>query len=152
MMNNSKFVYVSYIKSTPEKLWQALTSAQSIQQYWAGMRAESNWGVGSPWAMKFPDGRLADTGDIIESRPPEKLVINWRNEFNPELKEEGFSRCIFALDQLEGVVKLTVTHQIEVPNSKFIEAVSGGWPFVISNLKSLLEIGEVVLKDTSRHK
>ena len=146
----SKFVYVSYIKTTPEKLWQALTTPQSIKQYWAGMYAETDWKVGSAWTMKFPDGRVADAGEIVEFSPPQRMVIKWRNEWKPEMKEEGFSRCTFDLEETDGAVKLTVTHGIDVLNSKFIEAVSGGWPFILSNLKSLLETGNVVLKETTR--
>jgi len=147
----SQFVYVSYIKTTPEKLWQALTTPRFIKQYWAGVDTASDWKVGSAWTMKFPEGRVADTGTIVEFRPPERMVIKWRNEWNPEMKEEGFSRCTFDLEKAEGAVKLTVTHGIDIVNSTFIEAVSGGWPLVLSNLKSLLETGDVVLKETARH-
>lgn len=141
----SKYVYVSYIKTTPEKLWMALTTSEFIKQYWAGMDIKSEWKAGSPWTLSFTDGRVADTGEIVEFSPSKRMIIKWRNEWKPELKEEGFSRCTFDLEQVEGGVKLTVTHENDVQNSKFIEAVSGGWPFVISNLKSLLETGSVVL-------
>jgi uncharacterized protein YndB with AHSA1/START domain len=147
----SKFVYVIYIKTTPEKLWQALTTPQIIKQYWAGMNTESDWKVRSAWAMKFPDGRVADAGEIVEFSPPSRMVFNWRNEWKPEMKEEGYSRCTFDLEQIDGAVKLSITHGIDVLNSKFIEGVSGGWPFCLSNLKSLLETGNVVLKETTRH-
>jgi uncharacterized protein YndB with AHSA1/START domain len=148
---NSRFVYVTYIRTTREMLWQALTTPELITQYWAGMRAESDWKKGSAWTLKFPDGRVADTGELVELSPPSRMAIKWRNEWKPEMKEEGYSRCTFDSEEVDGAVRLSVTHTIDVPNSKFIEAVSGGWPFCLSNLKSLLETGAVVLKDTSRH-
>lgn len=147
----SKFEYVSYIKTTPEKLWKTLTTSDLIKRYWFGMDIESEWKTTAPWVMKFPDGRVADRGEIVEFNVSKILVIRWRNEWNPEMKEEGYSRCVFDLEQVDGGVKLTVTHGIEVPNSKFIGSVSVGWPMVLSNLKSLLETGDVVLKDPPGH-
>lgn len=143
----SKFVYVSYIKTTPEKLWQALTKPEFIKQYWFGMDVKCDWKVGSSWSLNFEDGRVADTGEIVEFDPPKRLAIKWRNEWKPEMKEEGISSCTFDLEPMDNVVKLTVTHGMDMPNSKFIEAVSGGWPFILSNLKSLLETGEVAVKE-----
>ncbi len=147
----SQFVYVSYIKTTPEKLWDALTSPRLMKQYWIGMDTESDWKLGSAWTMKFPDGRVADTGEIVEFTPLKRMAIKWRNEWQPEMKEEGFSHCAFDLEQVGGVVKQTVTHGIDVLNSRFIESVSGAWPVCLSNLKSLLETGDVILKENPRH-
>jgi len=81
----------------------------------------------------------------VETDLPRWLVLKWRNEFRPELAAEGYARCSFELEALERAVKLTINHSIERANSKFIEAVSGGWPRILSNLKSLLETGEIVL-------
>jgi uncharacterized protein YndB with AHSA1/START domain len=148
----SKFVYVSYIKTTPEKLWHELVTPHSIKRWWGGgVNIKSDWTVGSSWAMSYEDGRAADAGEILQSNPLNRLVIKWRNEFNPEMKAEGFSRCTFELEPIDGAVKLTITHEMDVANSKFIEAVSGGWPLVLSNLKSLLETGEVVLKEKTNN-
>ncbi len=146
-MSKSTFVYVTYIRTTPEKLWSALTGAEFMQQYWFGTRWETDWKPGSPWRMIYPDGRITDSGEILESDPPRRLVLKWRNEFRPELKAEGYARCVYELEALGEAVKLTITHSIDVPGAKLIEAVSGGWPKIISNLKSLLETGELVLKD-----
>lgn len=140
------FVYVTYIRTTPERLWTALTTAEFMTQYWMGVHAESDWTVGSAWKLIFADGRIADTGEIVEADRPKRLVIKWRNEFRPELKAEGYSRCTMELEPVEGAVKLTITHEMDLPGSKFIEAVSNGWPHILSNLKSLLETGEVALK------
>jgi uncharacterized protein YndB with AHSA1/START domain len=95
--------------------------------------------------MMFPDGRVADTGEILESTPPKRLVIRWQNEFRPELKAEGPSLCVMEIELAGDVSKLTITHSIEKEDSNFIRAVSGGWPRILSNLKSLLETGYVVL-------
>jgi uncharacterized protein YndB with AHSA1/START domain len=140
----STFVYVTFIRTTPERLWTALTDPQFTRQYWFGVHADSDWKAGSPWQLVFADGRVADTGEIVEADPPRRLVIKWRNEFRPELKAEGYSRCTMDLEPLSGVVKLTITHVMDQPESKLIEAVSGGWPHILSNLKTLLETGEVL--------
>jgi uncharacterized protein YndB with AHSA1/START domain len=144
-MNRSSFVYVTFIRTTPERLWMALTDRQFIEKYWYGMHVETDWKPGSSWRLVFADGRLADAGEILEVDPPKRLAIKWRNEWKPELQAEGFSRCVFELEPQGAAVKLTVTHSLERPDSKLIEAVSGGWPQILSNLKSLLETGEVVI-------
>ena len=153
-MAKPKFVYVTYIRSTPEKLWAALTDSRIIAKYWFGITAECEWKPGSSWALKFADGRIADTGEILEADPPRRLVIRWRNEFKPELKAEGYSRCTMQIEMADDypdfggkAVKLTIHHEIEGEGgAKFIEAVSGGWPKILSNLKSLLETGTVTFE------
>jgi len=146
-MARSTFVYVSYIRTTPEKLWSALTDAEFIQQYWFGMRAECRWTPGSPWKLVAPGGQVFDAGEILEADPPRRLVIRWKHRNKPELEAEGDSRCTMELEPSGGDVKLSITHTIERESSKLIEAVSGGWPKVVSNLKSLLETGTAVLPD-----
>ena len=150
-MSKPKFVYVTYIRATPEKVWEALTDPQMIRKYWFGITAECDWKPGSPWRLKFEDGRTADTGEILESDPPRRLVIRWRNEFKPELKAAGYSRCTMEIEMADyypnfggKAVKLTITHEAEAEQgAPLIEAVSGGWPKVLSNLKSLLETGDI---------
>jgi len=142
----SKFVYVTFIRTTPEKLWSALTSPDAMKEYWFNMTQDSDWKVGSPWRMLFSDGRVADAGHILEADPPRRLVIHWLNEFRPELKAEGPARCTYELEQVSEAVKLTITHTTEFKDSQLIVAVSGGWPRILSNLKSWLETGEVLLK------
>ncbi len=142
--DQSRYVYVTFIRTTPDALWTALTSEAFNRQYWFGMHQESDWTPGSPWRLVFTDGRAADTGEILESDPPRRLVIKWRNEFRPELKDEGYARCVMELEPVDGTVKLTITHTMDRPQSKVIEAVSGGWPRILSNLKSLLETGTPV--------
>ena len=93
------------------------------------------------------DGHVFDAGDIIEAEPPRRLVIGWQNQAKPELKAEGESRCTMELEPSGTALKLSITHTIEREPSKFIAAVSGGWPKVISNLKSPLETGSTALQE-----
>ena len=137
----SSFVYVTYIRTTPEELWAALTTPEFMKKYWFGMNFETDWNVGSPWKLVFPDGRVADTGEIVEIERPRRLVLRWRNEFRSDLQEEGYARCVIEIEPAGEVVKLTITHDIEKPDSKLIGAVSVGWPKILSSLKTLLETG-----------
>ena len=146
-MAKSQFVYVTYIRTTPEKLWSALTDAEFMKQYWFGCNCESRWTAGSSWKIAYPDGRITDVGEIVEAEPPRRLVIRWRHQDKPELKAEGDSLCALELERTGTAVKLSIIHTIEREPSKFIEAVAGGWPKVISNLKSLLETGSTVLQE-----
>jgi uncharacterized protein YndB with AHSA1/START domain len=138
----SKFVYVTYIQTTPEKLWEALIKPEFTKQYWVGVSQISDWKVGSSWKLEFSDGRVADTGEVLEIDPPRHLVVSWQNEFRLDLKEEGHSRAAFDIERTGDLVKLTVTHEIDREGSKLIEAVSGGWPAILSGLKTLLETGK----------
>ena len=149
--NRSQFVYVTYIRTTPQKLWEALTDPQFIRQYWFNFDIESAWTKGAPWTMKSPDGTLTDAGEILEIDPPRRLVIRWQHEWKPELKAEGPARCTIELAPQGSAVKLTITHEIERPDSKFISAVSDGWPTILSNLKSLLETGQVAVESHPEH-
>ena len=137
----SSFVYVTYIRTTPQKLWQALTESEFTRQFWFGTSQECDWKVGSSWRIMIPDGRVADSGEVLEIEPYQRLVLSWRNEFT-ELREEGFSRMTYLLEEQGDMVKLTVMHEMDRPNSKFIEGVSGGWPIILASLKSLLETGQ----------
>ncbi len=145
-MARTTFVYVTYIRTTPEKLWSALTDAEFMKQYWLGNHCESRWTAGSSWKLLSPDGQVLDAGEIVEAEPPRRLVIRWQHQKRPELNAEGPSLCTIELEPSGAAVKLSIVHTIEREPSKLIEAVSGGWPKVISNLKSLLETGAAVLQ------
>jgi uncharacterized protein YndB with AHSA1/START domain len=145
--NRSRFVYVIFIRTTPEKLWEALTDPGFIPRYWFGVNIDCAWEQGSAWKMVYPDGRLTDSGEILEIDPPRRMVIRWQHELRPELKAEGPSRCTIELEPAGRAVKLTITHEIERPEAKLITAVAGGWPRILSNLKSLLETGEVAIAE-----
>jgi uncharacterized protein YndB with AHSA1/START domain len=144
-MTRSTFVYVTYIRTTPRELWSALTDGELMAQYWFGNRCESQWTTGSPWKLLSQDRVVLDAGEIVEADPPRRLVIRWHHQMRPELSAEGESRCTMELEPDGPAVKLSITHTIEREPSKLIGAVSAGWPKVLSNLKSLLETGSVVL-------
>jgi len=144
----SSFVYVTFIRTTAEKLWSALTDPEQMKEYWFGMHIKTEWKTGAEWQMVFPDGRVADTGEILDVERPKRIQLKWQNEFKPELKAEGFTVCTLEIEPVGAAVKLTVTHTIERAESKFMQAVSGGWPKILSNLKSLLETGQLVLTET----
>lgn len=146
-MPQSTFAYVTYIRATPEKLWHALTDADAMKQYWFGMRCESQWTAGASWALVSGDGVVFDDGEIVEAVPPRRLVIRWQHQTKPELKAEGPSLCTMELEPSSTAIKLTLTHTIERAPSKLIDAVSGGWPKILSNLKSLLETGAIALEE-----
>ena len=144
MADSRRFVYVTYIRTTPEKLWQALIDPEFTRRYWCDTRQESEWKPGASWRIMMPDGRVADSGEVLEIEPRRRLVLKWRNEFKPELRAEGYSRLTYELEQQGESVKLTIIHEIDKPDSKLIQAVSGGWPHILASLKSLLETGEAL--------
>jgi uncharacterized protein YndB with AHSA1/START domain len=149
-MAKSTFVYVTYIRTTPQKLWSALTDAECMKQYWLGVHCQSQWTAGSSWKLVYPDGRITDAGEIVEAEPPRRLVIRWQHEDRPQLKAEGESLCTMELGSSGPAVKLSITHTVEREPSNFIAAMSGAWPMVFSNLKSLLETGSIVLQNPYR--
>ena len=144
-MAESQFVYVTFIRTTPKELWQALLEPEFTRQYWVGTWQDCDWQPGASWKRMIPDGRLADSGEVLEIEPERKLVLSWRNEFT-EMREEGFSRLTYELEQQGESVKLTVLHEIDKPKSKLIDAVSNGWPHLLSSLKTLLETGESLVE------
>jgi uncharacterized protein YndB with AHSA1/START domain len=148
-MAESRFVYVTYIRTTPERLWRALIEPEFTRQYWAETWQESEWKPGASWRIMIPDGRVGDSGEIIEVDPQRRLVLSWRNEFKPELRAEGYSRLTYELEAQGESVKLTVIHEMEAPGSKLIEGVTDGWPMILASLKSLLETG-AALAETRR--
>lgn len=141
-MANSSFVYVTYIRTTAEKLWNALQDPEFTRKFWVETWQDCEWKVGSSWKIMIPDGRVADSGEILEIDPPKRLILSWRNEFQPALHEEGYSRLTYELEEQGTMVKLTVIHEMDKPGSKLIEAISSGWPMILASLKSLLETGE----------
>ena len=144
-MARSQFVYVTYIRTTPEKLWSALTDAEFMKQYWFGMHCESTFTAGASWKLVGETGEVWDAGEIVEADPPRRLVIRWTHQKKPELKAEGPSLCTMEITPESEAVKLSITHGVEHADSKLVEAVSGGWPKILSNLKSLLETGAGVM-------
>lgn len=147
-MTGSKFVYVTYIRTTAEKLWDALTQPEFTRQYWAETWQECQWTQGASWRLMIPDGRVGDSGAVVEIDRPRRLVLTWCNQFMPELRAEGDTRLTYELEQLGDEVKLTLTHESAVPNAKTIDAVSKGWPSLLASVKTLLETGKPLASTT----
>ena len=147
-MADSRFVYVTYIRTTPEKLWQALIDPEFTRRFWCETWQDCEWKPGASWRMMIPDGRVADSGEVLEIEPQRRLVLKWRNEFMPELRAEGYSRLTYELEQ-RASRSSSPSSMRWTPGSKLIEAVSGGWPMILASLKSLLETGES-LEETRR--
>jgi uncharacterized protein YndB with AHSA1/START domain len=148
-MAESKFAYVIYIRTTPEKLWQALIDPEFTRKYWVETVQESEWKKGSSWKLKTPDGRVADSGEVLEFDKPKRLSVTWQHQLSEETRNEGFSRLVYELAPEGSSMKLSLSHEIAVADSKLIEGVSGGWPMILSSLKSLLETGKA-LEETAR--
>jgi uncharacterized protein YndB with AHSA1/START domain len=142
-MDKPKFVYVSYISSTPEKVWNALTYPEVTRKYWGNHHNASDWKVGSRWEHRdFDDPKLVDiVGTVVESDYPRRLAVTWVRP-----KEEGdaqarTSKVTYEIEDFMGVVRLTVTH--DELDQEMYDSVSIGWPAVISALKTLLETGSI---------
>ena len=140
-MSKAKFVYVIYIRTTPEKIWQAITEGPITRQYWYYENV-TDWKPGSKWehtkADESREVRLA--GKVVEVNPPKKLVITWANpeDFG---KPEKHSRVTFVLEPVEKMVRLTVTHDELEAGSEMERGIMIGWPLVLSSMKSFLETG-----------
>jgi uncharacterized protein YndB with AHSA1/START domain len=139
-MSKPSFVYVTYIATTPEKLWQSLIDPDLIAQYWGGTRLVSDWQVGSKIDFVTAEGQITDTGVILECDPPRRLSYSW-HVLHEIAKGEPDSRVTFDLEPVDAVVKLTLTNDRFEPGSKVLAAVSSGWPMIVSCLKTLLETG-----------
>lgn len=140
-MAESRFVYVTYIRTTPEKLWRALLEPEFTRQFWCETWQDCEWKRGASWRLMTPDGRVGDVGEVLEIEPPRRLVLSWRNKLFAEMEAEGDSRLTYELEPQGESVKLTLIHEIDRPDSKLIGATSQGWPPILSSLKSLLETG-----------
>ena len=136
-----KFVYVIYIASTVEKVWQALTDPKLTEQFWFGYRLSSDWKVGSHYRVDQDGVPPFDKGIILECDPPKRLSYTWHPQ-HQDVLNEPHSRVTFELVPFESQVQLTVIHDEFETDSKVFERISGGWPRVLSSLKSLLETGQ----------
>ena len=144
-MAESRFLYVTYIRASAEKVWGALTDPAMNKVFWSGYHQESSWKVGADFAIVGPEGNAWDTGKVLAFDPPRHFQVTWLHQHDEAMKAEGESTCSFDLDALTPeMTKLTVTHTMAVAESKLIGAVSTGWPMIMSSLKSLLETGRAL--------
>jgi uncharacterized protein YndB with AHSA1/START domain/DNA-binding transcriptional ArsR family regulator len=156
-MANPEFVYTTYINTTPERLWQALTDPAFTSRYW-GVTFETNWKVGSAMTWEQGGVTIADPEQVVlEYEPHRRLAYSWHT-FTPEFAErygfddevlakmasEGRSKVTFEIEPVDDVVKLTVVHDDFDPGSTVVEQIREGWPRLLSDLKSLLEVGDVL--------
>jgi uncharacterized protein YndB with AHSA1/START domain len=138
-MSKPEFVYTTYIETTPEKLWHALTDGDFTERYWFGHRVTSDWKEGSTYRFAR-QGTPTIEGKVLISDPPKRLAYTW-DPCSTEAKRERISRVTFDLEPRGNAVKLTVTHDELDEGGKTFRDISGGWPMVIASLKSILEIG-----------
>ena len=136
-------VYVIYIASTPEKVWQALTSAQFTTQYFGGLAIDVEPRAGGAFFLRYPAGRVHMSGRMVEWDPPRRLSCTWLVEGMPEFRELPECLVTYDLEQVGGAVKLTVTeaHSWNVPDA-ILAGGRSGWPAILSSLKSVLETGK----------
>lgn len=140
-MESTEFTYTTYIRATPEKLWQALVDADITRRYWFGVRVESDWKLGSPVRLLAPDGTLWDHGVVLAYEPCRRLSYTWIT-LMPDLDGEPPTRLNMELEPVGPEVRLTLTHAGFEPGSRLLDSVREGWPALLSCLKSLLETGE----------
>jgi uncharacterized protein YndB with AHSA1/START domain len=140
-MDKPAFIYVTYIATTPEKLWEALTDGEFTRRYWGGRRIQSDWNTGSPVKHIRADGAIDWQGEILKSERPRLLSYTFHMQISDEHRGERASRVTFELQPLGSVVKLTLTHADFESGSATFETTRHGWPAIMSSLKSLLETG-----------
>lgn len=137
----TSFVYVTYIASTPEKVFEAITNPDVARRYW-GHENVSDWQPGSKWEhIRANDERTVElVGEVVEVSPPSRLVITWANA-SQATDPASYSRVTFEIEEYEEMVRLTVTHDELEAGSGMAKGISKGWPVVLSSLKSFLETG-----------
>ena len=135
------YVYVTYIYTTPQGVWDAITKPEFAKRYWLHYNVSPDWKPGSRWEHQHGDdsGKVLIDGTVLESNPPGRLVMTWTR---PDKSKEP-SRVTFDIaDYAPGLVCLTVTHDRLEHDQAMATSISGGWPKVLSNLKSMLETGK----------
>src|SRR5215472_6224624 len=142
MPGRPDFVYVTYIESTAERVWEALTQPEITAQYWGGARNLSDWQAGSSWRHQFADGSVHIAGTVSESVRPHRLVMTWGHA--DETSADGMSTVTFEIEPRDEIVRLTVTHDHLA--DAMLGDISKGWPAVLANLKSMLETGRVMTR------
>ena len=138
----TSFIYVTYIRSTPEKVFEAITRPEVARRYW-GHENVSDWKPGSGWQhVRANDARTVQlVGKVVEVAPPTRLVITWASPARAD-DPAAHSRVTFAIEEYDEMVRLTVSHDELEAGSDMASGISKGWPVVLASLKSLLETGQ----------
>jgi uncharacterized protein YndB with AHSA1/START domain len=139
-MSKPEFVYVTYIETTPEKLFQALTSSEFSRQYWFGTELRSDWKIGA----LVTDGLQTDVGEILEFDPPRRLSYTFKHVLQDQFQHDAPTKVVFSIEQHGRFSKLTLTHEGFAGASKLLDGISTGWPAILSSLKSMLETGKAL--------
>jgi uncharacterized protein YndB with AHSA1/START domain len=137
------FVYTIYIASTPEKVWEALTTAEFSRQYFSGFSVELEEKVGGAFRVLTPDGALHISGDVIACNPPRKLTVTWNVNWPGLAEKLGVTLVTYDIEQTGEAVRLTLTqaHDREMDDD-ILSGGRTGWPAILSGLKSVLETGK----------
>ena len=139
-------VYTIYMASTPEKVWQALTSAEFSRQYFSGLAVELEERKGGAFAVRLPDGTLHIGGEVIECERPRRLTITWNVNWPRLVERLGQTLVSYKIEQVEDAVRLTLTQSHDRPISDdILSGGRAGWPAILSSLKSLLETGTALV-------
>ncbi len=142
MTEQATQVYAVFIRATPEQVWDAITKPEFTTKYFHGTKIESSFEPGTPYLSVAGDETVVD-GEIIESDPPKMLKHTWRALWSPETAAEPHSRVTWEIEAQDGgYSKLTVVHDQLDESLKTAESVAGGWSYVLSGLKTLLETGK----------
>ena len=139
-MKRPEFVYVTYIETTPEKLWDALTSSEFTRRYWFDTEVRSDFKLGSPFALVV-GGATTDVGEILKADRPRRLSYTFKHVLDEGMRKEPPSKVVFTIEPHGKIVKLTLTHEGFVEGGRMLDGISKGWPAILSSLKSLLESG-----------
>jgi uncharacterized protein YndB with AHSA1/START domain/DNA-binding transcriptional ArsR family regulator len=142
MSTKPSLVMHVFIRTTPERLWQALTDGEFTRQYYFGTRVESAWKPGAPYVYVAPDGAAMIKGDVVESDPPKKLVTTFTPGWLPPESPPHLSKVTFEIERQGDACKLTMIHDGLEPDSPLTAGFTDGWSKILSGLKTLLETGE----------
>ena len=138
------YVYETYIRAAPERIWQAITTAEFTRQYFHATNIQSSWNVGERVEFTYDDGTLVVEGEVLEIDEPRRLVYSWHVLYDPEARKERPSRVAYDIEPLGKVCRLRITHDDFDRDSVLYPAISQGWSAIVCSMKSLLETGEAL--------
>ena len=141
-MDRPRHVFQVYIRTTPERLWQAITDPSFTQRFFFQTRVDAEWQPGAPIHYWRRDGTLVVEGTVLEADPPKRLVTTWAFRHDPETEHDAPSRVTWEIEPVGEMCRLTLIHDDFASETATFKSVGGGWPLVLSSLKTLLETGE----------